>query len=307
MNSTTNTLSNYLANIQTKMIQSLLTTMLVIGNLSNVANILVFSQNSLRSHICSWYFIGASIGHLLYLDLGCLTRVIPAWTQYDLSLISLPFCKARIYFVLIGLTISRYLLCLISIDRWMTTSRNVRIRQLSSPKIARRLIIGAVLFLISINLPISIGYVIDKISGCGPSTESIYSLFYTIYNIILSLAPLFILTIFSLLTLSNIRHIGHRQILPTTQITLNTHTAANRERRHNNKDIQFIKLSLIQVAAYVIFNTLHGYTTIDAVITQNQIQNADQIAIVGFLNGLGLNLHYTYTGVNCPVLSFKIR
>jgi len=216
MNSTTITLASYLANIQIEIIRSLLTPVYIIGNLNNLANILIFSQHSLRSHICSWYFIGASIGHLVYLNMGCLTRVIWAWTQYDLSLISLPFCKARIYFLLDGLTISRYLFCLISIDRWMITSRNVGIRQKSSPKIARRLIIGGVSFMIIINIFVSIWYVINKNLGCGPSTEPAYSLFYTIDNTTLSLAPLFILFIFSVLTLFNIRHTSHHQIFPIT-------------------------------------------------------------------------------------------
>ncbi|CAF0974024.1 unnamed protein product [Adineta steineri] len=63
----------------------------------------------------------------------------PTFTMsiYDLSSISLPFCKIRIYFVLNGLNISRYLLCLISLNRWMITSRDAGIRKKSSPKLAR--------------------------------------------------------------------------------------------------------------------------------------------------------------------------
>ncbi|CAF3457856.1 unnamed protein product [Rotaria sp. Silwood1] len=296
MNSTTITLTVYLANIQIQIIRYLLTITLIIGNLSNFTNILIFSQHSLRSHICSWYFIGSSIGHLLYLNMGCLTRVIWAWTQYDLSFISLAFCKTRIFFVLNGLTISRYLFCLISIDRWMITSRNTRIRHLSSLKVVRRLIMAGTFSLIIINIFISIGYVIQKNISCGPSTEPVYFLFYTIYNITLSLAPLLTLIIFSVLVLFNIRHTGHHQIAPTTLIDLN-HEIRYRRRRLRKKDIQYIKLSLIQVAAYIVFNTLHGYNTIHEVITQNQIKTPEQRAIEGFLSGTGLNLHYVYTGI----------
>ncbi|CAF4802983.1 unnamed protein product [Rotaria sp. Silwood1] len=180
MNSTTITLTVYLANIQIQIIRYLLTITLIIGNLSNLTNILIFSQHSLRSHICSWYFIGSSIGHLLYLNMGCLTRVISAWTH--------------------------------------------------------------------------------------------------------------------VLVLFNIRHTGHHQIAPTTLIGLN-HEIRYRRRRLRKKDIQYIKLSLIQVAAYIVFNTLHGYNTIHEVITQNQIKTPEQRAIEGFLSGTGLNLHYVYTGI----------
>ncbi len=297
MNSTTITLTIYLANVQIEIIRSLLTPVYIIGNLNNLANILVFSQNSLRSHICSWYFIGASIGHIVYLNTGCLTRILWAWTQYDLSVISLPYCKARIYFVLDGLIISRYLFCLISIDRWMITSRNISIRQQSSPKMARRLIISGVFFLLILNIFVSIRYTIDKNSGCGPSTESVYFLFYTIYNVALSLVPLCTLFIFSVLILFNIRYPSHHQISPITQTTLN-HAMPYRRQRYHKKDIQFIKLALIQVAGYILFNTLHGYNTIYGVVTQNKMKTADRQAIDGFIYGMGLNLHYTYTGVN---------
>jgi hypothetical protein len=229
--------------------------------------------------------------------MGCLTRVISAWIQYDLSLISLLFCKIRIYFVLTALPISRYLLCLISIDRWMITSRNTAIRKQSSPKGARRLILGGVLFLITVSVYIPVGYVIDKNLGCGPSTDPVYSLFYTIYNIILTLTPLLTLIIFSVLILINIRHIGHRQVYPITQLSLN-HEIPNQRRRYQKKDIQYIKLSLTQVAGYILFNTLHGYNTIYAIVIRKTTKTADQRAIEIFVYGIGLNLHYTYTGVN---------
>ncbi len=306
MNSTTITLATYLANVQIEIIRVLLTPIYIIGNLDNLANIFIFSQNSLRSHICSWYFIGVSIGHLLYLNLGCLTRVIWAWTQYDLSLISLPFCKTRIYFVLMGLTSSRYLLCLISIDRWMITSRNANIRQQSSSKVALRLIIGGVLFLIIINIFVSVGYTISPNLGCGPSTESVYFMFYTIYNTTLSLAPLITLVIFSILILINIRDTHQHQTAPMTQTTANQEVT-NQARRFRQKDIQYIKLALIQVAGYLLFNTLHGYDTLYAVITQNNIKTTDQRAIEGFLNGLDLNLHYTYTGVDFLSFPNKLK
>jgi hypothetical protein len=71
-----------------------------------------------------------------------------------------------------------------------------------------------------------------------------------------------------------------------------------RRQRYHKKDIQFIKLSLMQVAGYILFNTLHGYNTIYGVVTQNKMKTADRRAIDGFIYGMGLNLHYTYTGVN---------
>ncbi|CAF1632225.1 unnamed protein product [Adineta ricciae] len=296
MNSTTVTLSVYLANVQIQIIRSLLTPVYIISNLTNLANILIFLQPTLRSHVCSYYFIGASLAHLLYLNMGCSTRVIWAWTGYDLSLKSLIFCQTRVYFVIFGLSASRYLLCLISIDRWMITSRNALTRQLSSSKTARRMIIGGIVFLLLIIIHAPFAYVLTDTIPCGPSPQSNLFMLYTIYNVALSLTPLITLVIFSLLILYNIEQLRSQRIAPVEQTSV-MNNVSHAGRQYKKKDMQFIRLALIQVAAYLIFNTLHAYNTIYAVATQNRIKTADQRALEGFLNGIGLNLHYTYTGI----------
>lgn len=301
MNSTALSSSAYFANLQIVIIRSLLTPTYIIGTLNNLANIFIFYQYSLRINICSWYFIGASIGHLFYLNFGCLTRVIWAWTKYDLSVFSLPYCRFRIYVVLNGLTISRYFFCLISIDRWMITSRNAHIRQLSSAKVARWLIIVGISFLSLVNLFVSVNYIIDRTAGCASRTDSFYAIFFTIYNTMLSLVPLSTLFIFSLLILMNIKQVKGR-ISPTELATIHVHPSPIR-RKYPKKDIQFIKLSLVQVAGYMLFNTLHAYNTIYGIITTNKHKTSDQRAVDGFLYGMGLNLHYVYTGV-CFICTF---
>jgi hypothetical protein len=168
-----------------------------------------------------------------------------------------------------GLATSRYLLCLISVDRWMITSRTAANRRQSSLKVARLLIIGGVLFLIIANIFECLQYVFDAERGCGPSIASMNCLLYTIYNITLSLGPLFILIMFSVLVLINIHHTGHRQVLLTTQPAPNNHIP-NQRARYHKKDVQFIELSLIQVAGYILFNTLYGF------ITQKNIKTDDQ-------------------------------
>ncbi|UJR23778.1 hypothetical protein I4U23_026754 [Adineta vaga] len=296
MNSTAVPLSIYLGNIQIQLVRVLLTPTFIIGNLNNLVNIVAFSQSSLRSHVCSYYFIGASIAHLLYLNMGCSTRMIWGWTGYDLSLISDIFCKIRIYLVITGLTISRYFLCLISIDRWMITSRSAVIRRISSFKTARRLIITGIVVILLLAIHVPFAYILIKNIMCGPSIESNLFVFYTIYNVALSLTPLIILVVFSLLLLCNILHIGRQGIDPVTRTAVTT-DGVHRRGRFKKKDIQFIKLALIQVFAYLVFNTLHGYNTIYAVITQRQIKTTNQQAVENFLNGIGLNFHYIYTGV----------
>ena len=82
----------------------------------------IFGRHELRRNVCSWYFIGLSIGHLLILDSLCLARIVTTSTGNNVFQYIMSLCKLRTYAFYLSLYLSRYFLCLISIDRWMVTS-----------------------------------------------------------------------------------------------------------------------------------------------------------------------------------------
>jgi len=285
-----------LAIIQNLITEYTFTVIFILGNFSNLANILVFLQKSLRSNACSWYFALVSLGHLIFLYFGCLTRIITAWSGYDLTRTSINYCRIRIYFLTFSLLMARYFLCFISIDRWMITSTKSSIRRLSSLKIARWFIIFGTSFctLFGINFPI--WYQIEGSRGCIGAPNTFYPLFYTIYNLVITLGPFFIMILFSLFVLNNLRQVRRRQIACSTRVN-GTRSLRNTGRKFKRKDIQFIKLSLIQVFIYILFNTFYGYNATYAFITQSTVKTTERAALDSFLSTMGLIISYSYMAV----------
>jgi hypothetical protein len=279
--------------------------MFVFGMIGNMANIIVFSQGTLKNNGCSVYFVGISFVHLFVLTFGCLVRIIILLSGFDLTHSSLFFCKFRIYFFVAGIALSRYYLCLISIDRWIITSLNARIRHQSNSRSAQRLIIISTIIWLLFNLHGPIGFDIE-LSGCVPSSNGSYLIFYFIINIILSTVPFIVLIVFTALTLRRIikrksmrRH--GRAIHPIGLVQRNipsmTQNVKDQDERLSNKHLQLIRLNLIQVVFFILLNFPNTIYTMYSVITGTYKKSTEQISIDNFFNLMSSNLLYTHCAV----------
>lgn len=170
------------------------------GMIGNVLNILVFSRERLRMNVVSWYFICLSISQILFLLYNCLYRMITAgWNDgYDLAATIIALCKFRAYGFILYLALSRHFLCLISIDRWMKISHRVSIRQMSSLRYARWIILISVSFWMIFSLHGPIGYGITS-NGCTSMVGGSYQLLYTIHTIFIGVVPFSIMISFCFL------------------------------------------------------------------------------------------------------------
>ena len=303
MASTTNssTSADYLLPIENEMIQYMLVAIFIIGNFSNIANIFVFLQKDLRMNACSWYFIAVSIGHLIFFYFGCLTRFITVWTTFDLTRTSMVFCKLRAYFLAAGLLTSRYFLCLISIDRWMISSNHTWLRKLSSLKVAKWMIIGGAIVWFAFSLCMPIWYRVEGDRGCVGASDTAFPLFYAVYNLVTILGPLFIMIVFDALILFNIRQLPRSRVVVHSRAPTTTRPAL----KHRRKDLQLIKLCLIQGAVYVLLTSLYAYTGTYSFVTRHMIKTQERTIIDGFISTVGINLMYLYMAVNQSALDLS--
>ncbi|CAF1466957.1 unnamed protein product [Rotaria sordida] len=266
----------------------------LIGLLGNICNIIVFCRDSMRLNSCSWYFLTISIFHIIILTVGCLFRIINYFLGYDISIIEIGFCKFRAYIVVISYILSRYLLCLISIDRWMITSKNVFIRRQCTRKKAQLVIIISIIFWFLIEIFIPIGFNIQG-NNCVPSTDPFYLFMYRIIDLLCTLFPFFILIIFSFLTLHNILK---RRIIPIDGHTLVTISVSGNNNRHyrtyTNKDYHLIRLCFSQVIVFIILNIPGALFSLYMFITRTNIKTIDHLTIDSFLNIIATNLAYTH-------------
>ncbi|UJR06740.1 hypothetical protein I4U23_011029 [Adineta vaga] len=289
--------SSNLFDLSTKLVIYYLTSIYVIGILGNVLNIIIFSHRRLRSNLCSEYLIGMSIIQIVFFNSLALTRIITYLTNYDLGRIFVSLCKIRVYLYVFNLGLLRQFLCLITINRWMITSKYESIRKLNSPCFTRWSMCLSTLFWLIFSSHALVGYEITSTRGCTTPLDSIYALFYVIQITISSIIPFLILTLFSILTLYNIRDsYHHRRVQPIVQnnssLIIVLFTQNINRRRYEN---QLIKISFIQVIFYVLLSMTSTMYPLYSLLTSSQRKSSDQNAIDAFINNTGLLLLYTYS------------
>ncbi|CAF4065817.1 unnamed protein product, partial [Adineta steineri] len=213
-----------ISQIQVQIIRYEEPVILVLGNLGNVANILIFGRRDLRKNVCSWYFICLSLSHLILLDLVCLSRIIITSTGDNVFQYISSLCKFRAYGFELSFNLARYFLCLVSIDRWMITSSSARLRQQSSIRLSQWLIITGVIFWAIFSMHAPIGYQPTALD-CTAPLGSNYAFFVSIESIVISMGTMVIISVFSVLTVFNLHSRVNRQIHPTaTNISIHIET-----------------------------------------------------------------------------------
>ncbi|CAF3917762.1 unnamed protein product [Rotaria sp. Silwood1] len=295
--------ANKLQNLSNIISKPYLIIIFPIGLIGNIFNTIIFSRHSLRLNSCSLYFLSISFFHIIVLIIGCLFRLINLFLGYDLSSTSLIFCKFRAYIVVVGYVISRHLLCLISIDRWMITSTNIFIHRQCNRKTTQLIIIISIIFWLLIEIFIPIGFYIEN-NNCIPSLNPFYLFMYRIIDLLCTLFPFFILIIFTCLLLKNLLR---NKIFPNTNhpIVISSSLRMNDNqyflrivntysRKYTNKDYHLIRLCFFQVIVFILLNLPAASYSLYSYITRMNIKTINHLAIDSFLNAIVSNLAYTH-------------
>jgi hypothetical protein len=93
-------------------------TLLIVGTVGAICNILVFSHSTLRRCSCSWYILTAAFFDLITLDHALLLRILSDGFGIDLISIHTVYCRLRFYTGQIASFVPITLICLAAIDRW---------------------------------------------------------------------------------------------------------------------------------------------------------------------------------------------
>lgn len=179
----------------------------VLGMIGNILNILVLTQRKLRSNSCIYLFLVSSIANFISLLFGLTPRILSS-LQLDMTETIDIYCKLRAFIAFTSRQIAIWLIMLATIDRYLISSNNFHYRKLSSLKNAQ--ISSFIVILISIvcfsqmlycyqsnliNTPLKC---YGKTSPCRLLTDITYACFTILF-------PVILMTIFGLLTISNIR------------------------------------------------------------------------------------------------------
>ncbi|CAF0890467.1 unnamed protein product [Adineta steineri] len=271
---------------------------IVFGTFGNVFNIIIFMRRELRNNPCSSYFLAGSINNCFVVDIGLFSRYLASSWNWDPSTTNNALCKIRNLFIYSPLTLALWFVALASIDRFLSSSRSVRLRQMSSLPVARKAIVITTIFIFLSYIHILI-YFKTVPSGSG-STCSFspygYILFLSFFGPIIScILPIMLMSIFGILMIYNVHNIHG-------QNNLHGNNRQNKRLRSNDRQLSIMVLFqiLITTVISIPYFALAIYNAIAIVMFHYKLSPAG-LAIYNFAYNLFRLLYFTN-----PVLTFYI-
>ncbi|CAF1356052.1 unnamed protein product [Adineta steineri] len=233
---------------------------LIGGVLGNILNILVFTKvGNYKNNACSLYMFVRTFFDLYVLLVGLTTRILSAGFQIDFTLTNRIWCKTRLGFIDITNESTYTLICLQANDAFICSSPSVAVRQKSSIRIARYLVIGTLCFWCIHEIPYFIFQDLAIVGGTPMciATNTIFAQ-YRIYGatlVIITIIPITVISIFGYLT------VRHMKTIAVTR-TLSSLTR------------QTISMALFQIFAVLVFNAPYTTWTIYSIITANVVKDS---------------------------------
>jgi hypothetical protein len=192
------------------------------------------------------------------------------------------------YLAQFGVTIATTTVCFAAIDQYLSTSYHVRLRQMSSFRLAQRLVGTLVIFATIYSIPVAIFEEIHPIAGCATYNPTYnYYLSFVQFSIILGLLPIGVSSLFSILAYRNVRRIIRLQI-PIIRRRL---------------DRQLTAMILLRVALFVI--TTSPYISVRTFQINQSIDPTNTYAIA--VDQLVKSIFTSIFTINLAVFNFCIH
>ncbi|UJR32846.1 hypothetical protein I4U23_020308 [Adineta vaga] len=276
------------------------------GTIGNILNCFVLSRPSLRSNPCVFYFLISSIANMISIACGLTTRILSGWNM-DPTTTSVYACKFRAFIMFVSRSIAFWLVASATVDRYLLSSHQYQLRQLSCLKNAQRVTITIILCSLSLYSQVLYCYQANNQSAplrCYGKTMMCRLVTDMIYTIITILCPLIIMFIFGLLTISNIRRqyevaSGQRELLDISEKknskTLKSVNHLHRRRRRIDRYLRHVLLiQVVFLAVLTVPQTIEKFYT---TLTINQIKSSLHSTVDKFIYNFVLLLTYLASGM----------
>ncbi|CAF0843170.1 unnamed protein product [Adineta ricciae] len=233
--------------------------MYIFGSIGNILNIWVFaiwsrSPNQSQKHYrhsqtsnSSLYLLASSIANLFVIIYPLLTRIMFDGYHYRVTLNNvLIFCKLRFYVLHTFDLISLICICMATFDRYLVSSRKVRLRKLSTRRQQTKLIILFLVVLIGLHsVPVMIFFNVSSTGKCTIlSTNYLYYYLCTIQIVLHGIIPIIFLSIFGLLTFKQLKRIKTR--------SCSRHQHHHKRKKGISSDKQLSRMLLLMSLAIIL-------------------------------------------------------
>lgn len=234
-------MSESLQNVSIQFARILSPIIIILGVIGNTLNINILIQPNFRRHSCCRYFLALSCNNLFY----CLFQInfyLANAYSLDGQYVSLASCKILQYIASSLSFLSPCFIVLASIDRFFSSSRQIRFRRWSSIPVSHWSISTLLIFtgIFFINVLIFYDLRFDDGLGCNMRGDEPYKKAFIIIQVVLyaGLPPCFMI-IFGILTALNLKQMKNFGRDP---------------RNIRRREIQFIRMLLIQIMSYLLLN-----------------------------------------------------
>ncbi|CAF1242415.1 unnamed protein product [Adineta ricciae] len=235
------------------------------GTVGNLLNLLVFSDRSFHLNPCTIYLKWSSSISIIFIWSGLLTRILDgygiSWPNHNP-----PLCKIRLFTLMVCWSMSTWAFAGAMMDRYLCSNPLVIHRLKSTVRTARRFLIF--FFILSIALFAQIFYCYEASVPNVPVacyTQTLACQIYNdwtniLYNILI---PSIFMTIFGVLTISNLRR---RTVHP---IQTNTQTQPTLRRIDRN----LRKILFVQIAFLLVLSLPVGIQRFYANVTSDTVKS----------------------------------
>ncbi|CAF3609139.1 unnamed protein product [Adineta steineri] len=271
---------------------------IIFGTFGNLFNIIIFTRRTLRTNPCSIYFLASSINNFLVLYVVLIPHYLAAKWNLDASTTNNVLCKLRNICQYLPFCLVLWFPVLASIDRFLSSSRQVRYRRWSSLPIAKKVIICTIIFFLLIHLHLVVFYESawnGRAFVCALLSYE-YFVFWSFFGpIVACLLPIIFMCIFGVLMIVNVRSVQNR-VVPQGGVVGNERTRSN--------DRQLIIMLLFQVLTILLISipyvAVNTYNAVVLVMLNYRLSQTGE-AIFNFAYQFCSSLYYTN-----PVIGFYI-
>jgi len=262
--------------------------LMLIGTVSCIINLIIFTQKNLRKSPCSIYFIAYNCSNFVYIYSSLLSLTLSIGYNIDVSAYNLVICRLHLYVTILFNCLSPFYLILASIDRILITSPNAVTRRRSTRRFAYTCVISVTLFWALFHIH---ALIFMNIIQLGPNDfvcyfQGTYLDFIDYYSLITAIITLLLMIICGVWSIKNIRSIRRLRVAP--DLSLIRPGLGGGLNSTSSKDRQLIFILVMDTTIYVLFSFVYTIFLMYEQITRNYTKSADQIQIENFVNYLCL-------------------
>jgi hypothetical protein len=261
---------------------------LIAGVIGNIFNIIVFlSLKTFRENSCAFYLMAMSFLNIGQLITSLLPRILNLWFTIDWSVVSLAYCKVRIYCFQVCTLASFTCMCLATIDQFLATCSHTRWQRYSHIKYAYRFFMISIIIWLLHGIPTLVyeNHVLSPMTGdyvCAISNSAFQNYYtYGFVLVLVSTLPVIVTAIFGLFAYRNVTQLAYRAV-PVVRREL---------------DKQLTVMVLVQVA-FNFFILVPYIITYMATLSTTVNKNSYSYAQLQLVRNITIAFFYSYFAVS---------